>query len=545
MAVSFGSRRRGGFGQMNRLAQLEPEIVIDLAQLDGGMDVSRAASDSVMKQPPIKSPLSENTRIRDGVVSKAFGLTKVGAVSAAGDKLIMAVSEFEQLSGTRLLMRVLNGQLERYDGASWLALNGALNGVASKLPSTLVVGDEFLIANGVDRLKMWDGGDGNAVADFSVSSPKAMFLAYFLGRIVAADIVNGARDTEKIQISDDVDNSDFAAGNSDAVIIEEDSSERPSPIHGLTILFKRFYVYRKHSVWIATSTGVPTSPLRFDENFSGLGLLSPKSLSRYDPLGDIFMGSDKQIHLFSGAAKPIPVGFPVQTDMVSSISDFNKAYGVVDTDQHRYWLMAPTFGSTWSNLAWVWEIDPWIEEQRLVWTRRALPVEMVSLGFGDVPKPGAAAFIDNETRFINDISELIDDWQRAETFRVAAVGGTDGHVRFPDETAFVDEGFGTIPANHDLPELGSPEAEIWLDQVYITYRSNTTAEIELSFSTDGGTTFGNPTLFTLNPSRRGSTVEDHLGLNFSTFIPRIRFTDDSRPEIIKLKFVGRSRGVAR
>lgn len=534
------------FAQLNRLAQIPPEVTIDIGPLDGGMDVSKAAWDPRMLQPPVKSPLSQNTRITEGVVTKAFGLTHLGAVSAASDLNIMALSEYEQLDGSKFLMRVMTTQLERWDGTAWLALTGTLAGLTTRFPSTLVVNDKFLLTNGVDKIQVWDGVDSTPVADFSASAPIALYLAHVLGRVIAADIINGTRDKEKIQISDDVDNSNFSTGNSDTVIIEEDSTERPSPITGLSFLFARFYVYRQHSIWIAKPTGLATAPFSFIESTTDIGLIAPKSLSRYKPIGDIFLGSDFQTYVFSGGAKPIPVGTPIQADMRASITDLSKVYGKVDLEQHRYWVMGPTFGSTFSNVAWVWEIDPWIEEGRLVWTRRTLPVEMVSFGFGDVPEPGSPGFINDETRLINDITELIDNWQLAETFRNLTIGGTDGFVRFPDRSAFVDEVFGSIAAQHDLPQLGSPGKEIWLDTVYIKYRTGGVgSQIELSFSTDGGTTFTNPRVISLPQAATGSSVSAFLGINIEHFIPRIRFTSNDRPDIIAVRFVARPRGEIR
>lgn len=532
------------FGQLSRLAEVQAPVTIELKPLDGGMDTSRAAWDPAMRAGSVKSPFSVNTRIDNGVVGRASGLTELGSVSAATDKHIMAVAEYELLSGTKLLMRVLNDQLERWNGTAWLALSGTLNGAVNILPSVMTANDLFLIANGVDRIKKWDGGDGNAVADFSASAPKARHIAYFLGRVVAADIVNGGtRDAEEIQISDDIDNSNFSTGNSDTVILEEDSSERPSPIMGMTTLFSRLYIYRKNSIWVAQATGNPISPLAFAESTSNLGLIAPRSIGKYDPVGDIFLGTDFMVYAFSGGQKPIPVGLPVHRDMEESIGDASLVYGAVDLERHEYWLMAPIGGGDHSTLAWVWQIDPWVVERRLVWARRPLPTDMVSIGSGDIPL--ALDVLNNETRLLDDIPELIDMWQLGGSFKSLVLGGADGKVRYPDYTTLVDENFSTVEATHTLPQVGSPHQEIWLDTAYLEYRSPAVAQAELTFSTDGGTTFGNPRLITLPSASMGAEASVFVGLNVTDFIPRIRLTDTVKTEIIGLRFVARPRGVSR
>ncbi|NIN68849.1 MAG: hypothetical protein GTO63_30020 [Anaerolineae bacterium] len=537
------------FGAKRRFAprfEVEERAPVVHKPLDGGMDVSIPAWDPRMTIGPVKSPFSENTRIDNGVVSKAWGLARLGAQSAAADKHVMALSEFELTTGTKFAMRVMPAQLERWNGSAWLALTGALTGSNQVHPDTLVVDDldYFLVANGADTIRRWDGVDVNAVVALSASAPVARLLAFFLGRIIAADIgTGGGRNQERIQISDDTDLTDFAAGNSDDLVIAPDSRERPSGIRGLSLLFKRFYVYRQNSIWEAAPTGVPTSPLTFDEASADVGLIAGKSLDRFDPIGDIFLGTGSTVYVFGGGSRPIPVGLPVQRDMAASITNLDRVYGVVDKTRHEYWLIAPTFGSSYCDLAWVWQIDPWITEQRLVWTRRKLPAEMVSLGEGDVVT--GTTVIDAETRLINDITELIDQWGAGQTFRSLLLGSVDGYAAYPGETQFTDEGIGGFEATHDLPQIGTSEREGWIDYVYVEYRSLQQATIQFDYSTDGGTVYGNPVQMTLPAAPKGSTVPAFVGLSFDTVLPRLRFLGDARPEIVGIKHTVLPRGVNR
>lgn len=534
------------FGRRMRPLQLDQEIDFELKPIDGGMDVSVAAWDPEMLQGHIRSPLSQNTRIQDGVVKKAFGLTELGAVSAATDKNIMAVDEFEMLDGSRFLMRVLIAGVERWNGTAWATLTGALTATTARYPGTMTVDDLdlFLIFNGFDVVKTWDGAAAG-ISNLSASAPIAHYGVMFDDRLIFADVIEAAvRKEQKIVISDDADITLFTGGNSDAIELNPDSSEQPSGIRGLSALFARLYVYRRHSIWIARRTGIPTSPLAFEEAVADLGVLSPKSISRYDPVGDIFLGSDSTVYAFSGAGKPVPVGLPVKKDMLDTIVDFDKVYGKVDLDLHQYWLIAPTGSATFPNIAWIWELDPWVEDRRLVWYKRELPVEMISMGFGDIAF-GAVETLDDETRLLDDIPELINNWQRVGSFRGLTIGGTDGKVRYPDSAALKDQGFASFAAVHELPQIGTPDKEVWLDQVILEYRAATSVSIELSFSTDGGTTFGNPRTYALGPNRLGLPSPQLLDLTVTQFIPRIRFLADDRPEVIGIKFTGVPRGLAR
>jgi hypothetical protein len=515
------------------------EVVVEVEGPLGGMNVSQPAS--LLRN---ESPFAENVVIENGVVRKSNGLTELGTPSTAANKHVMAVAEFKTASGVSLLMRVLPDVLERWNGSSWQALTGALGGSDTKYPSVTTASDLFLVANGVTRIKSWNGSDLSPVTDLSASAPVAHFLALSQDRLIAADIVEGAtRDPERIMISRGGDITNFADPlDGDDVILPEDPASRPSPITGLSALFGSLFVYRKHSIWTGIPTGASSAPFTFRESAVKVGLIAPRSLASYPPIGDIFLGPDMMVYVFSGGPQPSPVGIPVQPDMKRMISqaDLDKVYAAVDVDNRQYWLIAPTSGSSRPNVAWVWNIKEFTDNQRLVWTRRSLGSrQAVSVAFASFPRTGG--FIDDEQRFIDDISEFIDEWQQVGEGRALFFGGTDGTVRYLDQTTFTDQGIGSVEGIYTLPEAASVGRDLWLDTIYLKFSPTAPASVEVSVSLDGGGTFLSPTVKTVT----GGVVPFFVGLTGERFMPRVRFLGGPTAELISARLVFRPRGTVR
>lgn len=462
-----------------------------------------------------ESPNIVDMRIQDGGVSSDYGITLLGdRYAGIEDKTIIGISEFQRKDLVVVLVRHRPTGWDRWNGAAWVTVSGALTGLSSDRLYSVVMQDKLVVANRADRLKAWDGIDANPVADLSADAPICHYIAPFGQRLVAARVKDGTTfDPYKIQWSADglITNWTSAVLGAGSVILEpEGKTGAPEFIKGLSALEVALAVYRDRSIVLGTRTGVGSQPFRWATVVFGLGTDSPYSIANGGiTIGDFFLGNDLNVYIFNGREPPQAIGGPIYKLLRQQIQDVDVVQGIVDRKSGEYWLLiSPT-------VAWVFNIREYIIDRRLSWRRRNLS-DYTTMGFGQT-RALADPVVDSVDETVDDVHDRVDEFGAALSPTRVLFGDSNGGVHFVDETVH-------IPGTYETRELGNRFAETRVGRFYLSYASLTGCTIEIAISTDGGQTYLNPQVLVLPATGFVGALSNGLGIDrvLSTWFMKLR-----------------------
>lgn len=484
-----------------RLVEGEP---LNLPLARAGVNVSVAPS----KLEGAESPNIVDVRVQDGGVSSDFGLTLLDtAYAGAGDKTIIGISEFQRKDLVVVLVRHRPTAWDRWNGAAWLTLGGALTGIATDRLYSVVMQDKLVVANRVDKLKYWDGQDANAVADLSADSPIAHYIAPFGQRLVAARIkTGGSFDPYKIQWSADGNIQDWTNANNGAgsVILEPEGKTGASEfIKGLSALEVALAVYRERSIVLGTRTGIGSQPFRWATVVFGLGTDSPYSIANGGmTIGDFFLGNDLNVYLFDGRQPPKPIGNPIYKLLRAQITDVANVVGVMDRRLGEYWLRITP------NMAWVFNVREFLLDGKLSWRRRTL-ANYNTVSFGQT-KASADPVVNSVPDIVDTVGDRVDEFGITLSPTRLLFGDSVGGV------SFMDEGI-NIGGVYETRQLGMRKSETLVGRLWVEYSSEGGGVIEVSVSSDGGNTFTAP--IQLNLAATAYANGTSLGVGIDKVMP--------------------------
>lgn len=486
-------------------------IVVPLK--DGGVDLSVNASDL----PPGMSPDAVDVRLDTGGVSSDRDFSKLGdAYPGADDSQILRVFAFQRENLNTLLMRMRSTGWDRWNGSNWLTLGASFLGTVNDMWSATIYADLLIGANGLNKLQSWDGNDAHAVQDLSADAPAAKYITRIGNRILAARIKSGLDiDPNGFAWCADGDAGDWTnanAGAGTASVFPEGSSESANIVTGLSTLAQSAVFYRQRSIGLAQLTGIGAAPFRFSTIIFDHGVEAPFSIASGGPsIGDIYLGHDFIVRLFDGTSTPVPIGLPIISDLKATISDMGQCVGIVDSDRMEYWLGVPTDDTGLPIRWWVFSIYQYIRSQRLVWRRKTLPMQARSIGFGQVPAT-ADPLINSMVVIINTVNKRINSFANTAGPTRLMIGDIHGQV------FYVDENLPLAGGSWSSGTIGRPDLEVTIEWITLIYKARTAGSVEVSLSTDGGTTWQSPQVYNLIPkgSGVGRVTMDYrtTGINF-------------------------------
>jgi len=493
-------------------------LVLSLAAC--GVNVAKRPSDIEDGE----SPNASDVLFRKGGVSSDYGLSLLGtAYSGGANKNILHIAEFKRKDLTTVLVRMRPTEWDRWNGTNWttLTMTPALSGLAGDRIYSIIMQDKLITAlrNGTDKLKKWDGIDGNAVVDLSSDSPIAWFLAPMGQRIVAARIKSGGSiDPYLIQWSGDGfinDWTDPLKGAGSIVLEPEGKTGSSEFITGLSALETALVVYRQRSIVLGTRTGLGTQPFRWATVIFGLGTDSPYSIANGGAaVGDFFLGSDLNVYLFNGNGPPLPIGEPIYDILRTQITSPELASGVVDRRNGEYHLAICTGGSTIPNTDWVFDIRALLINRRLSWRKKNISSGYTVLGFSS--RVGAAnPVVDSISSIVDTVSVRVDEFGSEIAPQQLMLGDTNGGVWYSDETTF-------IAGNYETKVFGDTIQELLLDRVQFSYAARSTGQIVVSLSIDGGLNWSAEKVLDLPVSGWEREVGTWFGTVVNLFQLRIR-----------------------
>lgn len=465
---------------------IEPEDVT-LNLRDGGMDVSTSATALQEGQ----SPNLADVRVDQGGVSTDFGLSNFGLVSAsAAVRRIMHITPFQLNSGVRRVVRLRPTKWDRWDGVSWLELGGTLTGGTGNLIYSAMMQGRIIAANGIDKLKSWDGLDASSVIDLSADSPIAAYLVRIGNRLMAARItVGGVINPNLVAWSADGLITDWTTallGAGNAELQPEGPSKAAGFITGLSAAARSAVIYRQRAIQLATLTGIGSQPFRFQTPFFNHGTESPYSIASGGPVaGDYFLGHDFMVYHFDGQNQPTPIGAPVIDAIRDTIYDLAYVQGAVDTRRQEYWLGIPQDSGLTVKVAWIFSIKEWVARQRLVWRRRNLSAGYSTISFGTAPS-SADPLVDSVLDLVDSVSRTPDSYALASGQELILFGDALGQVKNIDELTALGSG------SWESKQFNKGRHDVTLEQIALSYEARVAGTVEVAVSTDGGASYQSP-----------------------------------------------------
>lgn len=477
-----------GVGPTKPLAPIRFEISLR----DSGVDLS-AAGKHIDRGGAVEAV---DVRLDRGGVLPAYAVAAFGASYAGvNDKNVIHIAPYEIDTNNRLLMRLRVGEWDRWNGLNWATLTGGNTGTINDRWYTTMQNGWFIGANGIDKLKYWDGNDAHNVQDLSADSPAAKYVARLGTRLVAANIrIAGTQYQNRIARSADGNIQDWTtalAGAGAGDLIPEGSNDTPNNITGLSTLVRGLAVYRQRSIVIGTLTGNASAPIRYSTVDFSHGTESPYSIASGGMVtGDFFMGHDYMVYNFDGNGDPKPIGLPILPFLQDTIADLTLVVGAVDTNAQEYWLTYATAEGTTLQAAWVFSIKEWVQRGRLVWRRGTLPANTNTFGYG----PSSAVndpIVDTVGSIVDTVGTRVDTFGRAFGPKRIMFGDTTGTVwqldyNTPRTTGYFRTG-----------QVFFDGYNATVDFITLLYSSTNGGTVAVAISTDGGATWQDEKTYTL------------------------------------------------
>lgn len=478
---------------------------------NGGLDVSKPSMDL----DEGGTPYCLNMRLDRGGVTPDYAITAFDAASAsAADKNIVHMAPFELTTGTKMMMRCRPTRWDRWNGVNWLELPGLLSGTSSDKLYTVAYNnpDRFIAANGIDRLKAWDGVDGNAIADLSADSPIAFYITKVGTRILAARIKVGATifpyDLAWCADGNIFDWTTAASGAGGTTLYAEGTNEKPNIITGLSNLEGVGAIYRQRSIVMALLTGLGASPFKFTTVDFSHGTESPYSIASGGMVtGDYFLGEDYMVYHFDGRNRPTAIGEPIYEIIRNQIYNPNYVVGRVEARTQTYWLAYPTDSTLLLKQAFVFSIREWQRSQRLMWWKRDLGAGYRSMGYGTIPTT-TDPIVDTVFDIVDTVSRRVDDFANTQGDERVVFGDTVGQAYYVDTSALVTTGV------WHSKTIGDGQTNFTVGRVRLTGKASSVAVVRVSVSTDGGLNFGNAKDYNFPVGGSGTVIaSDYFGID--------------------------------
>jgi hypothetical protein len=485
---------------------------------NSGIDLSAAASQ--LEEGQASNAL--NVRFTQGGVSTDYAMGNFGLPYAgAENKKILHIANYDTKAKKRFLMRLRSASWDRWNGVNWATLPGALTGTPSDLYTSLTAQDQFIAANAIDKLKVWDGNDAHAVADLSADAPIARYITKIGTRILAASIKVAGVENPFLAawcadgIITDWTTAVFGAGSVEPPV--EGIDRLPGFIRGLSTLQRGAVIYRQNTIQLATLTGIGAAPFKFSTLDFNHGTESPYSIkSGGMKTGDFFLGSDYMVYNYDGNMF-YPIGMPIYERLRDAVADRSLVVGAIDFNEQEYHLAYPTASDTFLTESWVFNIKEFIRSQgqSLVWRRRTLPVHTISFGYGFLGVVNDP-IVDTITDIVDSITIRVDDWANSYGPERILFGDDAGQVYQIDKTT-------PTVGTWESKEFLYDNNEVTVDRVRLKYIAKAASTVGVTVSHDGGVTYQNEKVYNLGVTASGDgEVTDTINSTGRSVMFRIR-----------------------
>lgn len=308
-----------------------------VTQLTKGLDVSVDASFLTDQD----SPNLEMVRFHRGLVKKDLGFKAFASLP----ERVMLIDTYYKLDGSSYLMALTLDECYQYDPGEEIfeRVSGGgpeFTGDEDDIFHSISYNDLFIVTNGNDNIKYWDG---SIFGDLAGSPPKAKNLTAFYDHLILGHTIEAGVDYPlKIQWSVIGDPTDWTGAGSGYFHL----SDTPDWVIGFALLGDRLYVFKERSIWEITHVG-GTDVFSAQLIMEGIGTIIPGAITS---LGDeiLFYGQDN-FYLFDGSNltgvgdKIFPYLYETGLKKVN-LSKLPRAPSVYVEELGDFWVVPPTSG---------------------------------------------------------------------------------------------------------------------------------------------------------------------------------------------------------
>jgi hypothetical protein len=293
----------------------------------------------------------QNMRLYRNDLRKREGISLFQTAAMVGANAVLYLTEYNLVSQATRLVRFSKIGVEKYNTATgaWDVITGsAFTGTVDDFFSSCVAEDKLIMTNYIDAIRTYnDAGNTADLVASSGSVPKAKFLEYNGGYLLAAYLNTGTAFPTKVGWTDTGDITDWGSGNYGSALLYHD----PLPIRGMKNLNEFTIVYKKNSIY--NGRKVDTSDVfTFDLTHTGVGLISNRCLVDYRG-AHYFMGTD-DFYSYKGV-RPESIGeATVKRQVFSRLSPANskRSFAVLATDYDEIWFYVAISGNDWPTEVW-------------------------------------------------------------------------------------------------------------------------------------------------------------------------------------------------
>lgn len=364
-------------------------------------------------------------------------------------------------------------------------------------------GRRFLVTNGQQTPRVWDGDITNAFTDWAPTYPDFVTcktFAVFSEHLFLGGVVTTVQEPQIVAWSDTGDFDEFVAGTSGAQLLYQ----LPTGIRAMKTLGDRLAIYSTDAVMTATFVDIPAI-FAFEVVIpEGMRLISPRMVLSIN-VGHIF-ASDENFYLFDGTRGLRILGDAVYTDYKSR-KDHELLYtacSLNDYSKRTLYLAIPDISG--GAMVYTVEYDVF-DLAHMIWSREKYADKPTAFGFfvnrDETLLWEDASWEVPETPWANELGAWAEESEQLN-FPIRCFGSEDGRVFLVTEGVLTDNGE-DVEQIYDTMDFTVPEQfhSTFARWGELEFEALGTA-VDVSVSTDLGRTFqsletvtlaGSPTYF--------------------------------------------------
>ena len=232
--------------------------------------------------------------------------------------------------------------------------------------------------NKVDNLDLTAGvtynTTGAPVSEFVEidPGPGARFVVHFARRLLA---LQDSGDTQSLAFSVDGILNDFEGVGSGQLFLVTPVSDPIDDLQGAAIIDSNFLaLFRRRSIMRVFETGNPLLAIGAVKWIENLGTRYPFSIRNVRG-GVIFLGHDNMMYYLTEQGATA-IGLPIHQELIENLTgDLDLVDSGYDPTFGEYYLGIPEVAATSITLAWIFDVDRFVDNQETIWRRRPMLVQ--------------------------------------------------------------------------------------------------------------------------------------------------------------------------
>jgi len=218
-----------------------------------------------------------------GPISTRNGYTEVNSSNISNNG-IYGLAPYVQYDGTRFFLAVNDTKLYKLSGASWAEVGSGLT--SNQYTDIIYVGGDAYLANGNENLQKFDGSTMATTGEYPASPCSYLVSLHNPPRIIAA------RGKDYIGRYYWCDAGSFSTWD----VASYEELPNGDEIMGVGVLFGRYVIFGKDSIWMIIGTDPASWELRMVN--SSVGLAAPRSVAYVQ--GELWFAARDGIYALGG-----------------------------------------------------------------------------------------------------------------------------------------------------------------------------------------------------------------------------------------------------